>query len=117
MERFKLNLSAEEILQGVFDSHKTDATDDYIRLLAPTIVQKRLFKSQRGFMGMGLETVLPGNEIWMLFGAQSPMVLRRTSNEDEFTLRGDCYVHGFMHGEAFDDKWGVKDNIRRIKIV
>ena len=54
----------------------------------------RLFRTEKGYLGMGPVSVLPGDEVWVLAGARVPFVLRRCR------LLGQCYVHGLMHGEG-----------------
>jgi hypothetical protein len=43
----------------------------------------------------------------ILYGASVPFVLRKSS--EVFELIGECYIHGIMHGEAFNaDNKGLK---------
>lgn len=46
----------------------------------------------------GWKTMREGDVICIVFGCSVPLVLRPVG--DYFTLVGDCYVHGFMQGEA-----------------
>jgi hypothetical protein len=41
-----------------------------------------------------------------MHGGRVPLILRQGENEDKWELIGDCYVHGVMHGEAFDKTKG-----------
>lgn len=89
----------------------------YVQKISPAIFCRQIFATERGLLGMGSDCVQEGDQVWMLFGGRAPMVLRPTSDPSEFTILGDCYMHGFMHGQAFDEKWGVREKIRKIKIV
>lgn len=44
-----------------------------------------------------------GDVVCVLYGSQTPHVLRVTVNpsEDTYAIIGPAYVHGFMDGEAF----------------
>ncbi len=63
------------------------------------MVQRRLYTTNCGFLGLGLETVQEGDQVWLLSDARVPMVLRPTVDPDEFTAVGECYMDGFMNGE------------------
>lgn len=42
-----------------------------------------------------------GDLIVILFGGQTPFLLRKLESEvDDYALIGECYVHGIMDGEA-----------------
>jgi len=41
------------------------------------------------------------DEVWILAGAKTPLVLRDGSPERK-KLLGEAYVHGLMHGEVLD---------------
>lgn len=44
-----------------------------------------------------------GDEVWVLFGGRVPFVLRPNEAGSTFSMIGDCYLHGFMDGEAMVD--------------
>jgi hypothetical protein len=81
------------------------------------LFRRRLYITKRGFLGMGLETIQEGDQVWLLCDARVPMVLRPTKVPDEFTVVGECYLHEFMNGEMLNEEWGVKENIHPIKII
>ena len=62
-------------------------------------------------MGTGPPATRPGELVVVLNGGLVPYVLRPTgaattdgngTRVSEFTILGDCYLHGIMHGEAMD---------------
>ena len=64
-----------------------------------------------GYMGTGPAATRPEDLIVVLYGGWVPYVLRRTgtvtTDRDgtmipDYTILGDCYVHGIMHGAAID---------------
>jgi hypothetical protein len=65
-------------------------------------VYRRLFKTKKGYLGLGPRSLKKGDEVALLKGGMVPLVIRKTDNN--FELVGDCYVHGIMHGEAFSEE-------------
>jgi hypothetical protein len=60
---------------------------------------RRLFVTQEGYFGCGAQTLAVDDEVWILGGADTPMVLRKLPSGG-YRLIGEAYVHGVMHGEA-----------------
>jgi hypothetical protein len=58
-----------------------------------------MFVTDDGHIGIG-SPAQPGDEIWLLFGGRVLYIIRPM--EDCFTFVGECYVHGYMHGEGMD---------------
>lgn len=71
--------------------------------------QGRRFTVMKGG-GIGLVPACAeeGDLICVLFGAQTPVVLREEQNatSDRFKLVGEAYVHGIMHGEMEKEMFG-----------
>ncbi|KAE8447238.1 hypothetical protein EG329_010932 [Mollisiaceae sp. DMI_Dod_QoI] len=61
----------------------------------------RMFRGEKNFLGTGSRYVQPGDLICVLYGGQTPFVLREVE-EGRMRFVGDCYVHGIMEGEALD---------------
>ena len=63
-----------------------------------------LFRTRdQNFLGLGPDRLRVGDEVWLLKEAFTPFVLRRREN-GQFTLVGEAYVHGIMHGEWLERK-------------
>ncbi|KAH6699937.1 hypothetical protein BKA64DRAFT_714229 [Cadophora sp. MPI-SDFR-AT-0126] len=45
----------------------------------------------------------PSDIIAIFAGAKVPYVLRAFKDQDKYSLIGECYVHGLMEGEAFEE--------------
>jgi hypothetical protein len=61
---------------------------------------RRIFASEKGYLGTSVEGVKPGDLIFFVGGADVPFVLRPVVNkEDTFTLVGEAYVHGILGKE------------------
>jgi len=71
---------------------------------------RRLFRTSRGYLGIGPEDTQPGDRICILTGGHMPLVMRPTEDflmlrdtlyrGSRWTLIGESYVHGIMDGEA-----------------
>ncbi|KAJ4024578.1 hypothetical protein NW752_003145 [Fusarium irregulare] len=84
---------------------KSDHSMPPALILHTTYVGHRPFLTGSGYLGMGLESVEVGDEVWVVRGCPTPLVFRR--EEEKFSLVGESYVHGVMNGEAVGDdtKW------------
>lgn len=70
-------------------------------LIATCLRWGRLFRTSKGYIGVGPETMVPGDMVTLLFGGRVPFLLRQLDQRG-YRLVGDCYVQGIMHGEAID---------------
>ena len=77
--------------------------------------KRRLFITNSGHLGFGRQDIQAGDEIFIVPGAYTPCVLRRTEKKlvlgkdvkhevYGYNAIGGCYVHGFMDGEAVNDE-------------
>lgn len=62
---------------------------------------RSLFRTRKGYVGIGAQSLCPLDEVWLLAGASVPFILRRCDNES-YELVGEAYLHGVMHGEALE---------------
>lgn len=79
---------------------------------------KCLFTTEGDKVGLCPAGAKEGDIIVILYGGNVPYLLRPANNdtaEDRFYLVGECYLDGFMHGEAMelllDDGSGVKEEV------
>ena len=63
---------------------------------------RRLFVTEKGYIGLGAQSVQKGDKVFVFPGGIVPFVLR-TSIEGYYRLVGEAYVHGIMRGEALKD--------------
>lgn len=61
-----------------------------------------LFRTKRGYLGMGSYGPRPGDLVCVFFGGALPFILRQRNGGDGYELVGSAYVHGVMNGEAID---------------
>jgi len=64
------------------------------------LLGRRFFVTKGGLLGIGPHTIKEGDDVYVVFGADMPMIFRQ-ANEHK-VLIGDCYVHGIMQGEAIE---------------
>lgn len=61
---------------------------------------RRFFTTSSGRIGIGPPTMREGDFVAILFGGYTPYVLRPEGGQ--YSLVGECYVHGIMNGEAVE---------------
>lgn len=66
--------------------------------ISPVLPFRRLYRTAKGYLGLGPASVGSGDRVYLLRGAKVPFVLRDAGG-GKFELMGETYVHGFMHGE------------------
>jgi hypothetical protein len=80
-----------------------------------SLLQRRMYVTKRGYLGLGPLGIRPGDGIWVVRGARVPFVLRRnaTADGERLGIVGETYVHGAMDGEMLDgEAWGRIHTIR-----
>ncbi|KAK4195297.1 heterokaryon incompatibility protein-domain-containing protein [Triangularia verruculosa] len=113
-----------DIEQTVLAQERREMNDDivdgeaayFIHLVALLNVGRRLYRTTRGYLGLGPATIRPGDQVWMIRGAIVPIVLREADEVGKFTVVGDSYLHGFMNGEMLDCSH-VKDKVGRVTLI
>ncbi|KAL2158240.1 hypothetical protein VTH06DRAFT_4560 [Thermothelomyces fergusii] len=83
----------------------------------PFSSKKSFFRTSNGFLGTApdqtAEAMQPGDPIAVVAGLELPVVLR-PDGEGGYRLVSHCYVHGIMHGEAWER---VGDHLDKIVLV
>jgi len=78
--------------------------------LSPTMPFRRLYLTEKGYLGLGPESTVVGDQVFMLHSAQVPFVLRG-NGDGSFELIGETYVHGFMGGRMAEELEGKMGQI------
>ena len=68
---------------------------------------RRVLLTSSGFLGFGPMSTKPGDEVWLLPGMPLPTILRRKEKEGQYTVLGECYLHGDPN---FSDTLGAHDS-------
>lgn len=77
-----------------------------VRVHISRVYRKRcLFRTRAGRLGLGPQSVRPGDRVWLMAGSTTPYVLRKKEKSEKesrqrFGFLGEAYVHGVMYGEA-----------------
>ena len=80
----------------------TKVAEAYCNRFMAASVDRRLFATDRGYIGLGPAEIQKGDHVYILSGGEIPYILRPVSGSRPrtFELVGDCYLHGIMYGEA-----------------
>lgn len=65
-------------------------------------MQRHLFVTQEGYIGTAPLDTERGDEVWILYGCNIPVLLRKV-NSDHGRFVGECYIHGYMYGEVEEE--------------
>jgi len=74
---------------------------------------RRLTVTEKGYLGMAASRAGKGDLICVLLGCSVPVLLRERDG-GAFEFIGECYVQGFMNGEALDKEIGLNERQFRI---
>lgn len=90
----------DEVFRGGFED-----TDTQMHPFFRYLTHARSFiETDRGGMGFGSKRCRIGDVVAVLSGGSVPCILRPVSKESkhEYSFVSVAYIHGFMHGEAFE---------------
>jgi hypothetical protein len=78
--------------------------DCFVLAFLAAIYGRAIFVTNRGHIGLSYDKMEEGDEIWALHGGLVPFILRnQQGGPDDFrAMVGDCYLDGYMDGEAYD---------------
>jgi hypothetical protein len=79
-------------------------TDGYIGLTAVVfgdiaLKKMQLFRTERNYVGKGIQSLKTGNSIWVFPGLEIPFIFRKTST-GRYSFVGQAYVYRIIHREA-----------------
>ncbi|EPE30510.1 hypothetical protein GLAREA_03477 [Glarea lozoyensis ATCC 20868] len=76
---------------------------------------RMMFSLPKGYFGVGPEGMRVGDLVCVVWGCDSPVVLRRL--EDHYVLVGNCFVLGLMDGEArLAFEKGLRRGVKRERV-
>ncbi len=80
----------------------------YLAQVRSAIRGRSFFTTVDGYIGLAPIATKPGDQVCILLGCQSPLVLR-PCGDGSHKVVGECYIDGFMDGAAFlgplPNKW------------
>jgi hypothetical protein len=81
------------------------------------VVDRCLFRTEKGYIGLCPAGTRPGDEVVVLTGCSAPVILHEQKYSifagQQYITPGHCYVNGIMAGEAMG--FGLPK--KRIRIV
>jgi hypothetical protein len=78
-------------------------SNEAARYITTMIKNRSFFVTIRGYIGIGPDTMEPGDMVCTLFGSTVPFILRPVEGSEKFRLIGESYVHGVMDGELWKE--------------
>ncbi|KAM0433410.1 hypothetical protein ACHAPT_004288 [Fusarium lateritium] len=75
-------------------------TDPHWLFEATAMFVRAMFRTSRGYVGLGPTTIEPGDRVFLVNGCKAPLAFRPSGSR--WKLVGETNVHGIMSGEAFD---------------
>lgn len=99
------------------DKAGINALEDLCKALDTGTRGRRLIISEDKHMGAAPRETQKGDLIYVLIGCSVPVILRKSEGDGEFEFIGECYVHGFMDGEALATQDGGKTTTQEFKLV
>lgn len=76
----------------------------YYKWITSITSGRAMIKTERGFIGLASGDLAVGDTVFLLAGGRVPYVLRERQRGagNEFTLVGDCFLHGFLDGMGWN---------------
>ncbi|KAG5752418.1 hypothetical protein H9Q70_004967 [Fusarium xylarioides] len=94
-----LQLETTDGMEGLLSTWESCLRPIYRQLRLIEQFNRRFFRTESGYMGLGPPDIQPGDAICLLLGGSVAYALRKSAHET-WTYVGECYVHGIMDGEA-----------------
>lgn len=74
---------------------------EYVAAVYRVLPNRKFCLSRKGYMGLMPLEAENGDKIVLLSGGRTPYVVRKAKS-GMWSFRGECYLHGMMHGEGWD---------------
>ncbi|TKA70324.1 hypothetical protein B0A55_09631 [Friedmanniomyces simplex] len=86
-------------LERLRQTASVGCAEEFGRRMIGTCYNRTFFATAEGWIGSGLDTILPGDVVVVLYGGTVPYVLRKQGC-GAYRLIGCCHEDGLMDGEA-----------------
>ncbi|KLU82837.1 hypothetical protein MAPG_01905 [Magnaporthiopsis poae ATCC 64411] len=98
--------------QGGGDAQK------WVRAATGASSERKFARTTKGYYVLGPGVIEEGDVVCVLFGGKMPFCLRSctSGSQQRYLLVGECYMHGFMNGEAVDmlERGEVQEEVFKI---
>lgn len=84
---------SQKYVRGLIDTHK------YIHQVYGYTKGRASFATRNGHIGLGPQSIRAGDQACIVLGCNSLLILR-SNDAQTFEVVGECYIDGFMEGEA-----------------
>ena len=80
-----------------------------VTFIITALRNRAVFITSQGYLGLGPALTEVGDSVVLFGGSETPFVIREVGagGDDaaakDFCILGDCYLHGFMHGELLTE--------------
>ncbi|KAI0105054.1 heterokaryon incompatibility protein-domain-containing protein [Nemania sp. FL0031] len=71
-----------------------------LAFMSECLFNRVFLTTKTGYMGLAPQSTVAGDEVCVILGCKTPMVLRPTADGHCHQVVGPCYVEGFDNGEA-----------------
>lgn len=106
-----------EPLARLFESGDLGCLEDkYGESIEHALEGRALYITDNGRMGLGAPHIQVGDEVWGVYGATVPFVLRPSKERDSngkalYHMVGDCFLENAMNGELAPSRWQAKKTL------
>lgn len=90
---------SKEYVRNLIDPRESIERRAYIDEVIGMAEGRAFFQTRDGYIGFGPNPIKPGDQACVIFGCQSLLILR-PNDANNYRVVGECYVDGFMDGEA-----------------
>ena len=90
---------SKEHVRNLMDPHKLVQMHRYFEGVNTMTLGRAFFRTRNGYIGLAPSSIKSGDQACVVLGCRSPLILRPTDDQ-RYMLVGECYVDGFMDGEA-----------------
>jgi hypothetical protein len=82
-------------------------------------LDRAVFLTKGGYVGVGMPTMEAGDEVWAFSGAPVPFLVRKFEDprfEGKKDFVGEAYLHGFMDGWKCMEAEGIDDGLVSVEL-
>ncbi|KAF2097656.1 hypothetical protein NA57DRAFT_58224 [Rhizodiscina lignyota] len=114
-----VNQAAAAIGVSDVDLFNRDDWDSFLARFRDTTLKmaRRLSTTKKGYLAMAPAIAQPEDIICVLHGCSVPLVLRPRTGKATYEFIGECYVDGFMNGEALRNADGTSPQLQDFPIT
>ncbi|CAG9984022.1 unnamed protein product [Clonostachys byssicola] len=85
--------------------------DDWLVRAIHYLHSRRPFLTSTGFVGLGPSHMEEGDEVCIFYGGKTPYMIRPEKDGEGYSLVGETFLYGVMHGEALKGEVNSKTYI------